>query len=241
MRKRFSAITGLKLFTTGDGGLQAIGHVTDLLIEDGSWNVRYLVVQTKAPLSRRVLISPSAIDRVNFEDRSITATLSVEQVVESPLLDDDKSVSRQYEQALVDYYGWPIYWFGRQIMKAQTLESIAADSATDGVEESYDSNLRSAAEICGYSIESQNGPAGVMEDIVIHLQAWTVDFSTADTSSWLASESSMFSTERITEVNWSSRQIHVDLRQEVLQPIGAVPELPAITGEPLSAQPFRTA
>lgn len=237
MRKRFSAINGLKLFTIVNGDVQTIGTVTDLLLEDGSWNVRYLVVQIVAPLFRRVLISPSAIANVDFEKGTFSATLSSQQVVDSPQLDDVNCISREYEKALAEYYSWPIYWLGRSVLKPQTLDSIAADSATENVEESSQSNLRSAAEICGYSIQSQNGPAGSMEDLVVHLEKWTVDYATANSASWLASESSMFSTSKITEVDWTSRQVQVDLRQEILQPVSSAP---AITGEPLAAQPYRT-
>lgn len=239
MRKRFSDIKKLKLFTADDNGLHSIGQVTDLLIEDGSWNVRYLVVQTDAPLSRRVLISPSAIHGFDFANQAVATILSAQQLAESPRLDEHQPVSRQYEQALVDYYGWPIYWFGRVVMKPQTFDSLAADTATAEVNELDDTNLRSAAEICRYSIESQNGPAGVMEDMVVQMEAWTVDYATANSGSWLATESSMFSTSWIGEVDWSTRKIKVDLRLQVLQPTAEDHEVPAITGEPWSAQPFR--
>jgi hypothetical protein len=126
MRKRFSDIRNTELFSADDMGLRSIGRVIDLLIEDESWNVRYLVVSTDSPLSRTVLISPSAIHTFDFESHSMVTTLTAQQIVESPLIDSDQPISREYEQALVDYYGWPIYWFGRTFVKAQVLETTTA-------------------------------------------------------------------------------------------------------------------
>jgi hypothetical protein len=241
MRKRFSDIKNAQFYTADDMGISPIGRVTDLLIEDGSWNIRYVVVATDAPLSRQVLISPAAISGFDSESRSIAAFLTTDQVLNSPPLDNAKPISRQYEQALVDYYSWPIYWFGRTILKPQTLDSIASDAATESVDDCKDSNLRSANEICGYKIESQTGSAGVMKDLVIQMDSWRVDFATADSRSWLPQSSSMFSTTRISHVDWTTQAVQLDLSKSAIEPSDTRAEAPAITGEPLSAQPFRIA
>jgi hypothetical protein len=211
MRKQFSEIKNSKLFTANDPALRAIGNVVDLLIEDGSWNVRYLVITTDAPLSRRVLISPTAIEGFDFESITLATLLTTHQVVQSPTADFDEPISRQYEQALIDYYGWPIYWFGKAGFKPQSIEAFASDKATASVNERDASNLRSANEICGYQIQSQDGPAGVMMDLAIQVESWTVDYATADSASWRPTDSSMFSTSRISCVDWSTQHVMVDL------------------------------
>ncbi|MFK7769062.1 MAG: PRC-barrel domain-containing protein [Mariniblastus sp.] len=240
MRKRFSDIKNTKLFTSDDKGLSPIGTVTDLLIEDESWNIRYLVALTDAPISRKVLISPAAILDFDFVSKSIATMLTKEQVVKCPPLDHDQPISRQYEQALVDYYGWPIYWFGRVLLKPQTLETIAADEATETVDESNNSNLRSANEICGYRIESQNGTAGYMKDLVVQVEAWTVDYATADCQAWLPKESSMFPTRWVNGLDWSRRKVQVDLSKTAIESTEDRRRSQNITGEPWSSQPFRT-
>lgn len=240
MHIRFSDIKDTKIFASGDAALNPIGIVDDLLIEDGSWNVRYLAVTTNVPLTRRVLLSPVAIDRFDHASKSIATTLTAQQVVDSPPLNCDQPISRQYEEALVDYFGWPIYWFGRTILKPQTLEAMAASDAMSSVDETSCTNLRSAAEICGYQIQTHNGVAGVMNDLVIQLDAWTVDFATADSKSWLPSESSMFSTNWIRQIDWYSQNVAIDLSKSALEPVTGRDQQPAITGEPLSARPFRT-
>lgn len=240
MRKRFSDIKDTRLFTADDMSLNPVGRIDDLLVEDVGWDIRYLVVTTDAPLARRVLISPAAIQSFDFDSRSMGTQLTAQQIVESPPVDSDQPISREYEQALVDYYGWPIYWFGRAFVKPQTLDTIAADEATESVDETTSANLRSANEICGYQIESNQGPAGRVEDLVVHVDSWRIDHAKAHPNSWLPMESSMFSTRWISRIDWGNRTVHVDLRKPLLQPTQRRSDLPPITGEPLSAQPFRT-
>lgn len=241
MHKRFSEIKSTNLFTADNAGLAPIGKVVDLLVEETAWNIRYLVVATNPPLTQKVLISPAAVHEFDPQTNSIPTMLTTQQVIESPPINCDQAISREYELALVDYYGWPIYWFGRALLRPQTLQSLAPEGAAESVESNPESNLRSADEICGYQIESQDGPAGVMGDLVVHMEAWKVDFATADANSWLPKESSMFSTRWVSQLDWQARKVIVDLTRAALEPIPVESSSPPITGEPLSARPFRTA
>lgn len=169
MQKKVSELQSLELFTSENGGLRPFGRVVDLLFDDDSWKVRYLVVQVESPLSGRVLVSPSVTTNVDFEEHRIESTQTAQQIAETPLQNNGR--------------------------------------------------LLSAAEICGYTVESQIGPAGRLEDLVIDMKSWIADYAKADSVSWLATQSSMFSTTRISEVNWKTHRIHVDLQPEVLQPV----------------------
>ena len=216
MNARFSEIKNVELFATD----QSIGKVVDLLIEDKNWKVRYLVVDildNASATSNRVLISPAAISKVALEDRSIICSLDSQRVKASPTLDAAKSVSRKHELALVEHYGWPIYWLGQTILPPQTLDRLAGDTEPTA-EKDGDSNLRSAVEICGYQIRSRNGKAGVMNDLVVNTRTWNVINAVAESSTWLPLESSMFSTKHVQTVNWSQREITVDLSREALVP-----------------------
>ena len=58
-----------------------IGHVTDLYFDDDCWAVRYLVVATGSWLfGKKVLISPNAVLKVNFDSKCIEIDLTMEQV-----------------------------------------------------------------------------------------------------------------------------------------------------------------
>jgi hypothetical protein len=80
-----------------------------------------------------------------------------------------------------------------------------------------------------------------MKDLVVHTESWEIDYATADAKLWLPTESSMFSTKWINQLDWANQVVQVDLTKSALEPASIRSEVPPITGEPLSAQPFRTA
>ena len=93
-----------------------IGKVKEFYFDDQHWVVRYLVADTGSWLTERsVLISPYALNAVNTEEQNIDIDLTKKQIEESPSLNSDKPVSRQFEETYYGYYGWPIYWGGPYI------------------------------------------------------------------------------------------------------------------------------
>jgi len=89
----------------------AIGHVEDFIVDDGTWAIRYLVVDTRNWLpGRKVLVAPQWIGSVHWAERSVTTCLSTEAVKNSPPYDPHAPVNREYEERLYDFHGRPKYW-----------------------------------------------------------------------------------------------------------------------------------
>jgi hypothetical protein len=88
-----------------------IGHVEDFILDDESWSVRYVVVDTRNWLpGRKVLVSPYWVDKVSWTNWNVVVALSREEVKNSPRYDPSAPVNREYEARLYDYYGRPKYW-----------------------------------------------------------------------------------------------------------------------------------
>lgn len=91
-----------------DGG---IGRVSDFIIDDETWMIRYLVVDTGTFLSgRKVLLAPDWIEAVSWRQKHVQVNLTQETIKNSPVFDPSKLISRTYEEQLYDYYGWLKYW-----------------------------------------------------------------------------------------------------------------------------------
>ncbi|HWK51342.1 MAG TPA: PRC-barrel domain-containing protein, partial [Steroidobacter sp.] len=104
MLRTFSDLKRMSIGAT-DGEL---GHIRDAYFDDRHWTLRYLVVNPGSWLTaRRVLISPWAIRAVNWEAQRVDVALTREQVRNSPGVDSEQPVSRQYEAEYSDYYGYP--------------------------------------------------------------------------------------------------------------------------------------
>jgi hypothetical protein len=90
----------------------AIGRVDDLIGDDATWVVRYLVVAThKWWPGRKVLIAPPwLVGPISWSERKVKIILTRESIRNSPEYDPAAPVNRDYETKLYDYYGRPSYW-----------------------------------------------------------------------------------------------------------------------------------
>src|SRR5450432_3052929 len=88
-----------------------LGTVSDFLFDDTSWLVRWLVVDTGKWLSgRKVLLPTLVLGHLDAEREEFAVRLTMQQVKDSPDIDTERSVSRQMESSVYDYYGWRPYW-----------------------------------------------------------------------------------------------------------------------------------
>ena len=62
-----------------------VGVVCDFIIDDDTWAIRYLVIDTQNWMEgRHVLLSPRWIERVSWSKSSIVVSLSRESIEQSP-------------------------------------------------------------------------------------------------------------------------------------------------------------
>jgi hypothetical protein len=95
------------------GSDEAIGHVQDFIVDDETWALRYLVIDTSHWwFGRKVLIAPHWASRVSWNERTVYVGLTRKAIKNSPTWTATAAVNREYESRLYDYYGRPVYWAG---------------------------------------------------------------------------------------------------------------------------------
>ena len=88
-----------------------IGHVSGLLVDEATWAIRYLVVDTSNWwMGKQILLSPHWVERISWAENLVFLTLPREAIKNSPEWKPDQLVNREYEVRLYDYYGRPAYW-----------------------------------------------------------------------------------------------------------------------------------
>lgn len=92
-----------------------VGHVEDFILDDSSWIIRYLVIDTRVwlhwlPGGKKILIAPPWIHKIEWAESKVHVDLTRENIERSPEFDPSKPLSREYEVLLFDYYGRPKYW-----------------------------------------------------------------------------------------------------------------------------------
>jgi hypothetical protein len=88
-----------------------IGHVDGFLMDDESWAIRYVEVATRSwwP-GKKVLVSPSWIERVSWADSRLYAALAREAIQSAPEYIESVRIDRAYEDQIHSHYGRPPYW-----------------------------------------------------------------------------------------------------------------------------------
>jgi uncharacterized protein YrrD len=88
-----------------------IGHVEGFLIDDQTWAIRYLIVDTHDWLpGKKVLISPKWVERVSWSEKQVVVDLAREAIEKAPEYVDGSPVTREHEVALHRHYSRPGYW-----------------------------------------------------------------------------------------------------------------------------------
>jgi hypothetical protein len=97
---------------TSDG---EIGHVDDFLMDDETWSIRYLVVDTGGWLpGKQVLIAPLWATAVSWDEQAVTVDLTRDQIKRAPEY-DPRRLGRDEEQLLHRHYSRKGYWEDRQL------------------------------------------------------------------------------------------------------------------------------
>jgi hypothetical protein len=211
----------------------SVGEVKDFLFDDLAWVIRYFVVETGTWLaSRKVLISPIAIQEPNGEEKNFPVSLTMEQVMDSPDIDTDKPVSRQHEIDYHRYYGYSYYWggagfWGEGMYPYSLYPSFAsspldqegspvANRAHDLAQHIHDEdpNLRSCEAIIGYHIHLNDGDLGHVSGFIVDEGTWAVRYLIADTSNWWGGHKVLISPEWIEEVRWADNSVSIDLSRQ---------------------------
>jgi uncharacterized protein YrrD len=88
-----------------------VGHVQDFLVDDATWAIRYLVVDTGNWLpGRKVVVAPSWITTVSWDDSRVQVGLSRKEVETAPEYDPSARLERVFETRLYEHYRRPTYW-----------------------------------------------------------------------------------------------------------------------------------
>lgn len=226
MRHNVKSLSGFTIGAT-DG---EIGKVEEFYFDDQTWTIRYLVVKTGGWLSgRKVLLSPLALQRPDWENKVFRVNLNKQQVQDSPDIDTEKTVSRQHEMELYNHYAWPYYgaagvgFYGGMGMAGMVdsripFEDVIAEQHMD--KEEGDPHLRGTEEIQGYHIHATDGKIGEVEDFIINTETWAIDYLIVDTGNWFPGKKVILSPEWIKQVKWEDTAVYVDI------PVDAVKHSP---------------
>jgi hypothetical protein len=104
-----------------------IGHVDDFIIEDGSWSVRYLQIDTSNWIGgKTVLMATRWVSRIDPADGKIHVDVTRDRIENAPEYDPHQQIDRTFEERLHQHYGLPAYWEQERERERARARSVGA-------------------------------------------------------------------------------------------------------------------
>ena len=199
-----------------------IGQCEDFLFDDKQWTVRYMDARAGNWFTgTRVLISPVALLELDWENQRFPVNLSREQIKNSPAINDDQPVSRQFEASYYEHYGYGYYWLGNDVWGAGTspylLQNDALTQQSESAEPEGDSHLRSVNEVTDYSVVVGDERIGKVDGFLVDAGTWALRYLIADTGKWLSHHRVVLPPALITEISWPDHAVAISVTKEAIE------------------------
>jgi hypothetical protein len=201
-----------------DGGL---GRLCDLSFDDQTWQVRYLILDTRSWLGRRVLMHPLGVRRCDHDRRLVELMVTREQVENSPPVDADQPLTWRLAERYYRYFRWPTYWvpggFGFK-------------------PDRDDPRLRRGREVAGLKLEGRDGRLGRVEDALVDTSLWSVRFLVVGARDLWSKKQVLIAPGSAERIEWDEKLVHIDQDRDGLRRGPAWPQrlLPDRNEEPIT-------
>ncbi len=195
-----------------------IGKVEDFYFDDRTSTIRYMVVKTGGWFSgKKVLISPEAFQKPEWESNTFPVNLTQEKIKNSPDINTEKPVSRQEEVMMRGYYSWPGYYgygmygywglgmWGYPLVEDREMNQMKETEHTDD-----NPHLRSTSEVKGYDIHATDGDIGEVKDFIIDDVTWKIHFLVVETGNWFSGKKVLISPQWIKDVKWEENEVTIN-------------------------------
>jgi hypothetical protein len=199
----------------------AFGKVREFYFDDQHWTIRYLVAAVDGRLAgKQVLISPFAVEQIDEPFKVVHLRLTKQQIENSPPIETDQPISRQFEAKYYQYYGWPMYWYGPSLWGPgpyPIFDGSIPDPSTNRDDHPANPHLRSTGEVLKYRIHATDGDIGHVEDYIIDDESWSIRYFEVDTRNWLPGKKVLIPTSAIQNVSWENAKVFVDLTRHAIK------------------------
>lgn len=98
-----------------------IGHVAGMMVDDQTWAIRYLIVDTSNWwLGHQLLIAPQWIENVSWFDSKVSVKMTRQAIKDAPPYDPIRQLERIEEAMLYEHYEQPVYWSDAEMLETET-------------------------------------------------------------------------------------------------------------------------
>jgi uncharacterized protein YrrD len=163
-----------------------IGKVKEFYFDKSSWTVRYIILETGSLFfGRKVMISTQALINADWEKEHFLTNMTIQQIENSPKVDEGKQLDRGQEILLNQHYNWKSYW-------DVSVQEIAGGSTYD---------LFHANDLTGYQLIATDGQVGIIKDFIVDKTSWRINSVVIDAFKTSPAKEIVISPKWIKEIN----------------------------------------
>ena len=189
-----------------------VGSVYDLLFDDRTWAIRYLVVDTgKWIPDRRVLVKPEKLGTPDWTKHVLPVAMTAEELRSAPGVGTAPPVGEQAEPSPDAPDRWAAYWPMSDSGIYPYPIPVIMPELEEAKETPHDPHLRSMHEVLGYKIATRDGSLGHVEDFVLDDGAWSIELVAVDTRNWLPGRKVLLPAPCVSGIDWAEAQVAVAL------------------------------
>jgi len=200
-----------------------IGHIRDFFFDDQAWVIRYVVVDTGAWLTGRlVLLSPHAFGKLDQHEDALQVKLRKQQIEDSPSIAAHETVTRQFEDQYFRSYGWPVYWQGGEMwgMSGHPLGLVPQPRDPNlrrALEPRADRHLQGTRAVTGYHLETVDGRIGHVTGFRVDALSWAIRELVVETGVWHLGKQILISPDEVERISLVDKNIFVKLTKADIQ------------------------
>jgi hypothetical protein len=185
---------------------QPLGPLSDLMFDERTWQVRYLTVDARAWLTRRVPLHPLAVRSCDPARRRITLDLTRSQIERAPAVNADKPISRPQAERYYRHFAWPAYW----------APSAGGFQATSASGDDGDPQLFPALSLGGLAVCAGQDRAGRIDDQLADVSSWGIDHLVVERHGWWSRRKVLIATRFAQRIDWTGGEMHLDVELDAL-------------------------
>jgi len=195
-----------------------VGMVEEIYFDDRNWAIRYLVVKTGQWLSgRKVLISPLAFDRSQWNGRTFPVNLTINQILNSPDGDTNRPLSLQHTKALNEYYLWQPFMDNGFYAPVHCDQPDLTEKPTINCPSAENFHMRSTRDTRGFRIHAKDGEIGFVSGFIVEDESWKIVYLVVIAKSIFGDQKILISVQDICKIKWTESKIYLDISVKAVE------------------------
>jgi uncharacterized protein YrrD len=191
------------------------GRVFDVLFHEDGWRIGYVLADVGTWLEgKRILVLPSEVTLVACNASGLTVSLSKAELHRRPHIDTHPSAITPDEIRI------PAALTARPAV----LEDVIDPCARAGGIPTFSQLLRSigddlvssANQTLGYQVDCSDGSVGLVDDLIMDIDAWTIRYVVLDVGRWLHPRKVILPVSHIGSVLWRQERIVAAVAKDVV-------------------------